>query len=777
MRKSLLAALLLLFGLSCNRGRPPLPQGAAPPPTFFTAQTTDTHFRGADEFLATIEMQLSGEPLALAIGRSLAGYNRYASRPDLYIDPNTQFVTLDPMGYSMAVESWEYSRQPAHNTSFESGAGLALQYGPLQNPDGVTGDAAFRLLRDRLQALAVASGTDGPEGTNWVVSPAPTDNPLNYYGWPGYWPTFAEFRSFRPEIMAAGGATHHCRFVFGYAAASANSTVGDYECGYNSLNLPDRDAQVEKVLDPAALGFGLWKQALLVTAYWQSMHDNLGGPIAHVAPADLPMVGKTGNQVVGQYPDPADPSGQHMLDGFAGVYLGDVPLEGWQGLTILDEMDNKAAFTLRTALTADGATAAGFASTREAIAYDYQSPLRWWPAAIAVTETGSPPPGGTSWKAFPKPTAFAIDTPTSRLRALAALAGGNAHFFALTDAKNPAIGGRSSCLATFDGDPMAADNQLPDGEESPHDRALANLKVAIVDMDRMHFDPAHGVLVDEVTVQNGAPQRGATVSTVDAAYAIVALRTAYRGITSTLTLYSNDGADAHGLPSALDGAPLRGAPAPLPARILQLIAAEADFISAHLVGADGAVANSFDLAAGAADASPTLLSAEAGAIRGLLEASLATGNAKYEETAFRVYSDLDRRFWMNDVRAFRTTAGTSDAMTWSPLVFGAVQGALREIWKRAVHRAGDERLAAEVLERIQRTNKLIANGWDDANGDNAIQYPTECTGAGLQMAERALTGELSHPADGPDRDHDCVVEISAAQRPAALAGEVVFKRR
>jgi hypothetical protein len=58
-----------------------------------------------------------------------------------------------------------------------------------------------------------------------------------------------------------------------------------------------------------------------------------------------------------------------------------------------------------------------------------------------------------------------------------------------------------------------------------------------------------------------------------------------------------------------------------------------------------------------------------------------------------------------------------------------------------------------------------------------VQYPEECTGAGLQMAERALTGELAKAEDGGDRDHDCVQEISVAKLPAALAAEVVLKRR
>ena len=81
------------------------------------------------------------------------------------------------------------------------------------------------------------------------------------------------------------------------------------------------------------------------------------------------------------------------------------------------------------------------------------------------------------------------------------------------------------------------------------------------------------------------------------------------------------------------------------------------------------------------------------------------------------------------------------------------------------------------MERVQRLNKLIANGWDDANANNLVEFPDECTGAGLQMAERALTGELARPGDAGDRDHDCVPEISSVGLPSALAAEIVLERR
>jgi hypothetical protein len=771
----MMLAGLLAAGPSCT---PPLPKGQATPDTYFTSTTTDNHFYVANHFLASMEMQISGEPFAQLLGRNLAGYNRYSTIPDLYIDPVTGVITVDPLSYSMAIESYEYSKQPMNNTSFESGAGLSLEYGPVLNPTGLTGDAAFQNLLDRLQSFAGQSGAGGPINTNWVISPAPSDNPLNTYGWSGFWPVFAEFQSFDTHISPTSGSTRGCSIVGGYAAATLGAQlVGDYECGYNSLNLPLRDLQVVKVLDPAALGFATWKQGLWVINYWQSLHDSGANGITQVAAADLPLVGQPGNQVVGQYPDPTDPTGTKLLDGKPGVYLGDISLEGWQGLSMIEEMHNKAALLLTALMTSDGATLHGFATTADALAYDYTSPLRWVPAEVAVTETAvTPPAAGNSWRDFPQPNGYSIQTAASQLQGLDGLLGGFAELFALTDANNADVGGKPSSMATFDGDPFAADNQLPDGEDTPHDRALANIKVAVVNMDRLHFDAAHGVLVDSAGVVNGSVQRGSTVTTVSTVYSIVALRAALRSISSTLVLYSNDTPDAVGQPTALDGAPLAGAPAALPVRMLQLIRAQADFLAGTLVGADGAVANSFDLGANQPDGSPTAIESEASAIRGLLDAYLATSDTKYIMAAEKVYADLDTRFWMSDVRAFRTSAGVDDKLTETPLAFGTLQGALRQYWKLVANQPGNERLAAEILERVQRTNKLVANGWDDANGDNKVQYPQECTGSGLQMAERTLTGELSHAEDNGDRDHDCVLEISVVKLPAALAGTVEFSR-
>ena len=782
------ASALLCIGLlegSCSKTTVIVPPMTPAPVTYFTATLTDRRFYVADHMLASVEMQVSGEPFAQLLGYNLSNFNRFTTQTDQYYDADGIGHHTDPLAYAMAIESYEYSKQPMNNLAFESGAGLSLQFGPLLNPTGATGDAAYNVLLPRIQQYALESHADA----GFVLSPAPTDNPLNWYGWPGYWPAYVPFRSFDPAIVpSAGGGNLNCTLVGGYQARALGATVvGDYECGYNTLNLPLRDAQVEKVIEPAAIGFTAWKKGLWAINYWQTLHDNLGNGIVGVADSDLASVGQPGNQVIGLTPDPSDPTGARLIpstqltditgkplgDAARGVYLGDIPLEGFQGLTMIDELDNQAEALLRTLSTSDGTTLGGFASTKAAINYDWTSPLRWWPHATTVVETATATSDDTRTKFFPKPTSLTITDGSSQLRDLSGLLGGMGEFFALADFHNADVGGLVSSRATFDGDPFPIDNQLADGEETAHDRALAVLKIAIVDLDRLHWDAKNKVLASSGTAKGP----GTTVDTIDAAYSIVAMRTALRSISSTLTLYSNDTPDVLGAPTALDVTSLAGKPDKIAAHLVALITAQADFLSDKMTDASGLVANGYDLDKGAPDPSPALLQSQCAAIRALLDAYLATSVDKYRARAQAIYASLDARFWMADVRAFRTTAGIDDTLTETPLSFATTSAALRQYWKLVANRPGQERVAAELLERFKRLNKLVANGWDDANADDIVKSPDECTGAGLQMAERALTGELGHKQDNGDRDHDCVLEISAAKLPAALAGEVVLKRR
>jgi hypothetical protein len=749
-------------------------------PTGLTAKVSSRRFLTADHMLASLEMQLSGEPFAELLGRDLGGYDRFSTTPDVYVDPGTGMSMPDPLGFSTAVESYEYSKQAMNNTSFEAGAGLSLQFGPLLNPAGVEGDAAFALLSPRLQYFAKASRASGAKiGKDFVAVPAPVNDLKNAYGWAGFWPVYAEFRSFDPSIKAKVGADNLCSLAGAIDEPTPPGTttqyVADYECDSTSLNLTARDAQVDKVIEVDALGLSAWKQTLWTINYWGSLHDVDQHPIVLVPDATLPQVGVPGNTVIGKWPDPLDATGTSLIFGKDGTFFGDVSLEGWQGLVMLDEIDNKSELMLKGLTTTDGAKISGFATVKDSIDYDYTSPVRWWPGAVAVTEkaTGS---AAEALKYFPKPTTFTIQDKGSRLQDLTAVLGGFGTVFAMTDVANPEVGGSQAFLTTFDGVPFAADNGLPDGESSLHDRSLGILKMALVNLDRLHFDAKHKVLTD--TADPIAKTRGTLVSTVHTAYSILGLRTAIRGLNASLTLYSNDTPDSNGAPIPLDQTKLGGAPfsGSLGGRVIDLITAQGDFLADKLVDATGLAANGWDLATDKADPKPTTLEAQSAAIRGLLEAYLATSNEHYRQRAAQAYDVLEKKFWMADVHLYQTTLGEPSTMKYTPLAFGVTHGALRQFWKLVASSPGKEKLGDEVLSRITVGMKLVVNGWNDVNADGIVQ-PTECLGGRLQMAERALTGEFSIATDSGDRDHDCVPDIATAGVSASLAAELVIERK
>ncbi len=754
----------------------------AGPSTRLSAKLVDTRFHVAEEMRAAIELQVSGEPFAQLLGYNLAGFNRQLLLTDQYKDPVTSVQRTDPLGYALAIESYEYSKQPMNNLSFESGAGLSLMFGPVLNPLKKPADAGVNIFGDRFEHFALAANAGGLAGTNLIVTPRPQNNPLNIYGWPGLWPVMAEFASFDPTIDPYPGTVNTCTFsgsqgafAYGGPVTPNGPLIANYECDYNSLNLRDRDGQVDKHLEPDALGYAAWKQGLWVINYWQTLQDSAGNGITEVNPGDLAQVGKDGNTVIGRYPDPSDPIGLKMLDGAPGVFLGDIPMEGWQGLLMIEEIDNKAALLLGQLVSSDGTTLVG-TTTLAADNYAYDSPLIYFPGSIAVTET----PASTNGlrKYFPLPSAFTIASGASRLAGLSGLIGGFAEAFAFTDRSNPGVGGSFSFEATFDGDPFPLDDGQPSGENTLHDRALGVLKIALVDLDRLHFDSNAKVLVDTASVNAGMIVRGTKVTTVELAEAIVALRNAFRALNGSLQLYSNDTPDTQGAAGALDRAPLTGAnySGTLENHLVDLIRAEADFLVAKMLN-HGAVTNSYDLASNASDSAPTTLESETAAIRALLEAYLATSAVKYRDRAIEVYADLSQRFWMDDVRAFQTTAGVRDRLQYTPLRFGMLSGALRQYYKLVGSAPSRATEGAALLAHLKRMHKLVLNGWDDRNQDDALQFPEECLGAGLEMGERTLTGELGHPADLGDRDKDCVKELSYVDLPAALGAELDFVRQ
>jgi hypothetical protein len=744
----------------------------------FTVTHVDTTFNTRDHFIASVEMQLSGEPLAEAMGRDLGGYNRdYACQdavcsPSMYFDPAAPDVDggpapgrIDLAGFSSGVESYEYSKQPMNNIAFESGAGTSLLFGPVLNPDGVTGAAALKLTQDWIEHLAVVTDASHRfvRGTD--------EEPL---GWPGLWPTLQPFSSWDPSIRPTSEAG--CSISSDDNPGSVAAFISDdYECNYETLHLSDRTAQVSMKIDPGSSGWTDWKEALWTLNYLQIMHDIHESGVERVADGDLASAGMPGNTV-----------GPGLKPG---TYLGSSDIEGFQAGNFLQILDNQAAEWLSSLTTADGKTLGGFDSVGAALAYGDAAPLRWFPGSIGVKEV--PDDSG-----FPRPSEYTIVSSASHLLDLAGLLGAYASVYSLTDQANTEVGGSQPARAYFDGDPFPVQEQKPTGASTLHDRALAMMRVLVVNIARLHADEKSGLLADDASVKSGKVSRGSTLSADVAAYTLLALRTARRSLDSALTLYSNTKPDTAGIPTVLDAfAMAKGVT--YAQRLDRLINDLSAIFLEKLTDSDGTAFLGWDLAASKALDDGTSLDAHTAAIRGLLIAYLATGSPKFRDRAERVFRRLESSFYDERARVYRPRSGDrADTITFGPRRFGLLQGALRDTYELVAALPGNESLRPLIEDRVGRLNKLVLNGWDDRDGDQQIEWPDECAHVGtgpdgkplglgaLQMGERTLTGESGSLGTSrstepriitTDREHDCVPEISAVGLPAALADSVTFR--
>jgi hypothetical protein len=761
------------------------------------ASDVDTTFDVRDHFMAAVEMQLSGEPFAQTMGRNLAYYSRDHLPTNLYFDPTIpgNGGRVDLVGFSTGVESYEYSKQPLNNVGLESGAGLAAAFGPVTNPTGATGADAQAALRALVQGFGAASNgtsrfihaaTTWPEGQAGVTA---NNNPL---GWPGLWPTMMPFSSFDPHIDPTDAAGS-CSITSDDDPGATGAIVSnDYECDYTGLHLPDRKAQTSGTVDPGSTGWHAWKAALWVLNYLQVMHDSQENPINDVPIDQLSQVGTPGNTINGD-PGLGNPA-------VPGVFLGSSDIEGFQAAMFIEMMNNQVEEWLTRLTTTDGKSLSGFSSLMDALDYSTSSPLRWLPGSVSVSETADA-------SGFPRPVGFAIASLDSHLLDLTGMLGAYSSLYALTDHENQQTGGSQPALAYFDGSPFADDDQLPNGQPTTHDRMLAMMRVLVVNIERLHRDPASGLLVDDVGMAGGTIARGTTLSADVAAYTLLALRTARRTVDSELVLYSNTTPDAEGAPCLMDALPpIQGRA--YSAELDSLIASLASAFYDDLTDATGMAYLAWDLSTQQPTDDGSNLDAHTAAIRGLLVAYLATGDVKYRERAQLVYQRLESEFYYTSARVYQATAGGKPTtVTFTPRRFGLLQGALRDMYELVGVDSGYEALGSQLEDRVARLNKLVLNGWDDRDQDEQVEWPTECvryvtsydgptasldaglgegttlTMGGLQMAERTLTGEMGSLADiatpGPrnvttDREQDCVPEVSAVHLPAALASSITF---
>jgi hypothetical protein len=730
-----------------------------------------------DLMFASGEMQTSGEPFAsLFAGRNLGDYDRTYLPPDMYI-LNNNSTTLPPIpvkdlfGFSTAVESYEYSKMYMNMVIEETTSGISLAYGPVTEQE--PGATPLAQLQQRAFELLSAAGTDVG---GFATLPAPSDNTSNYLGFPGLWPEFAPFKDFNPYMTPTYVVVRNCSYQGGYGGVS---TLGElspaYECAYNTTHLVNPPAQEDRVLVPAALGFTVWKESLWGIDFGGRVHDSAGNQVNAVVPQDMPLVGTRGNTVQG-----INPPGLAV-----GSYIGSSPIEGMWGLMMIANMDNLAEWMVSSLLTSDGATLGGFPSKAQALAYDYPTtPLLWFPNAIAVTEDDSVVP-------YPPVTSLTITDGTSSSVSYASLLLGYSLNFGMTDPRNTGVGQRIGLQCCFDGAPFAAwvppADGIPNGEDCPHDRALSMIRIAFIDLDRIHSDPTLGVVLDTAAISGGTVTRGNTVTTTTLVHSIIGLFETFLSLNSAVTQYGgadpSPTLDASGILNGLPFTP----PTPgqnFSQRVRQVFTSNAAFLMNTLTSSDGTVRNGATITTGPSGSTATALTTtttldtQAAALRGLIIGYLATGDMSYFTRAQAVARYLiGPAFYSAPARMYRGQANGPDNVMMTPSVFAWLQSSLRETYK-TIFVPGDPALDRNVLEdRIARVNKLYLNGWDDLNGNQEVDYPQECLQGRMQQGEQALTGELGRSPEGTatcDRDSDCVENIACVDTASTLAAAAYF---
>jgi hypothetical protein len=307
----------------------------------------------------------------------------------------------------------------------------------------------------------------------------------------------------------------------------------------------------------------------------------------------------------------------------------------------------------------------------------------------------------------------------------------------------------------------------------------------------VHGDPKLGVFHDTATVAGGVVTQAPTVTTSSLAHAVLGLAQTLLSLNAAITQYgapdTNPLGDAQGELNSLPIHPPGVTPAPnFSARVRSVLTTNATFVRDVLTQPNGTVANGAKITNGIVtlDPSPATLQNQAAAARALAEAFIITGDATFQARAQAVVRAMNTSFYSAPARMYRSLAAGPDDVVMTPELFAWLQSALRETYK-VLYVPGDPSLDRNVLQdRVARVNKLFLNGWDDLNGDQVIQYPSECltsqpgiVAGGMQMAEQILTGETGRDPSGQptgDRDQDCVPELAHARIGSVLAAQVHF---
>ena len=635
--------------------------------------------------MAAVEMQLSGEPFATAMGRELTAYSRDWLPPNIYFDPSPDVVRA--------------AHRPAR--VLERDRVVRVLQAADEQPRVRVGRRGLARLRSRaqsvrrdrgrrLRALAgSASSTSAARATPRRASSTPTDTPTNPLGWPGIWPTMEPFESFDPAIAPTNSISESCSIT------SDDDPGATGVAHQRRLRVRRDDAAPAGPREPgrrapsrrAAAGGPAWKSALWIMNYLQIMHDSdenghHRGARGRTCPASAsPAISVLGTD---------------QRDAVIGTYLGSSDIEGFQAGMMLTGARQRGAGL------ADGADDDRRHDPRRIPRTSSGSRLRRERPAPLVPGARSPSPRA------PTPAATSRgrpDTPSAPAAATCSIS-------RASSARTPAStrsptrptrpsAARSPAARYFDGDPFPADDQLADGEPTLHDRSLAMIRVALVNLARMHVDPGVGHPGRRRDgVSGGVPTRGTTLSATDrrlraaraADDAPHALRPA-----GALPQHEAGHGDRRRPPSTRPPSALARADGYRDRRAEHAGRRALDLFYDDLTDATGRAWPGWDVSQGAPTSDDDSLDAHTAAVRAPPPRVPVDRRHEVSATARSpCTSASSRRSGTRSARLYRPVAGdTSSTVTYTPVRFGLVQAMLRDVYEliASVGRSGRARRA------------------------------------------------------------------------------------
>ncbi|GAA3922940.1 hypothetical protein [Litoribacillus peritrichatus] len=420
-----------------------------------------THYP-ADNFLAYTEFELSGEPLAEALGLDL----------DVLDPDQVNYPTL--FDYAAGIESYEYSEEAMFALNYQSGMGPNLVNGPVNEMRGGTPEK----LQQRLKSLADAVGMDQAriKSNMYLISmPYVSGSP--------------EFGQ-APDISTEQGGRVEL-FTFKDEAKIVQTLKPGYKTDFSTLRWSA--ASFDKTFNPAATGGILLKEVM-----WAQ--DFLGG--MHVTESDEEV--EAASSVM-------DQDGKHSLgvsatDGFNGMMLTELSVDK---LLIMQRTMGFDGKTLGVAFGPD---------------YNPKNGAVWFPHRLAVKEGQKH--NVTSIKALKVTDGSSSlrDTwqmlwPLAELFAMTDQRDANT-------AQNPAFRAVFDGAPFAAAPKANIDDSLTNDVVADDAFSLANNLSNLVfkNLEALHFNEQAGTFVTEYALnEKGKGVQGNQVSTFDANYSMVAL--------------------------------------------------------------------------------------------------------------------------------------------------------------------------------------------------------------------------------------------------------------